>query len=60
MPPEAQWTERAEQDMRRLSPPDAYRVRAGVQRFAETGHDDVRRLKGDDRATVLRVGDWRI
>ena len=35
------------------------RLDAKLSSFAQTGHGDVRRLKGRDGAR-LRVGDWRI
>lgn len=35
------------------------RIEAKLNTFAETGHGDVKRLKGRDGAR-LRVGDWRV
>lgn len=35
------------------------RIEAKLAVFAETGHGDVKRLKGRDGAR-LRVGDWRV
>ncbi len=36
------------------------RIRDAVLRFAETGHGDVKRLRGYDDEWRLRVGEWRV
>lgn len=54
------WSRRAVQDLRNLDPPDARRVVSRVERFATTGHGDVKKLKGVADRWRLRVGDWRV
>lgn len=53
-------THRAERDLDDLDPPVRGRVVATVRRFAETGHGDVRKLRGAEGRWRLRVGDWRV
>lgn len=56
-------TNGAQHDMRRLDRQVLARVLAGVQRFADTGAGDVRRLEGQAGQIApfrLRVGDWRV
>ena len=54
------WTDRAEKDARRLPPEIRKRVAETVDRYAETGHGDVLRLKGFEPPRYrLRVGDYR-
>jgi mRNA-degrading endonuclease RelE of RelBE toxin-antitoxin system len=36
------------------------RVRAALERFADTGAGDVRRLVDPGKRLRLRVGDWRV
>ena len=43
----------------KLSQEVRQRVNARLEQFAETGHGDVKRLKGRAGAR-LRVGDWRV
>jgi len=43
----------------KLSPHVRGRIDKQLVRFAETGHGDVKRLKGRD-GLRLRVGDWRV
>ncbi|HZQ37748.1 MAG TPA: type II toxin-antitoxin system RelE/ParE family toxin [Dehalococcoidia bacterium] len=58
------WTDPAERDMVRLVRADsgiARRIYAAVQRFAETGRGDVKRLAGSRPPEYrLRVGDYRV
>jgi mRNA-degrading endonuclease RelE of RelBE toxin-antitoxin system len=58
------WSEPAERDMARLVRANsgiARRTYAAVQRFAETGHGDVKRLVGSRPPEYrLRVGDYRV
>ena len=43
----------------KLSPDIRSRIDKRLTEFAETGHGDVKRLKGRD-GVRLRVGDWRV
>jgi len=36
------------------------RIFFGLQRFAETGEGDVRKLKGESGELRLRIGDYRV
>ena len=57
----AEWTQRALKDVARLDRPMRERIVAAVERFAETGMGDVRRLRGKEQEIYrLRVGEWRI
>ncbi len=58
---EIQWTEPALEDMAALDKGIARRVKQAVERFAETGAGNVKRLHGIDPPEYrLRVGDWRV
>jgi len=61
-PPRAvRWTERAQKDLCALDARTRRRVVAAVDRLAETGQGDVRRLQGvEQEAYRLRVGDVRV
>lgn len=50
----------ARRDLKRLAPDVRDRIMAGIRRFAETGHGDVRKLTDSEGLRRLRVGDWRI
>ena len=50
----------ARRDLRRLDRHTAQRVLAALDRYAETGHGDVRRLTAMGDELSLRVGDWRV
>jgi mRNA interferase RelE/StbE len=55
------WTHRASKDLARLDRQTQRRIVAAVERFAQTGHGDVKRLSGlEEEIFRLRVGDWRI
>jgi len=54
------FTEPARADVRRLDIPTAMRIFAALQRFAETGAGDVKKLDGNTDELRLRVGDWRV
>jgi mRNA interferase RelE/StbE len=52
---------RALKDVARLDRPMRERIVAAVERFAETGMGDVRRLRGKEQEIYrLRVGEWRV
>jgi mRNA-degrading endonuclease RelE of RelBE toxin-antitoxin system len=50
----------AERDLDRLDPQVARRILRAIQRFAEAGGGDVRRLTAAEGVFRLRVGDWRV
>lgn len=54
------WTERSADDLQHLDAQTRDRILKAVQRLAETGQGDVRRLEGPEREWRLRVGDWRV
>ena len=52
---------RAQRDLERLERATATRVVEALERFAETGQGDVRRLRGVSPPEYrLRVGAWRV
>jgi len=56
-----EWTEAALEDMAALDKGIARRAKQAVERFAETGSGNVKRLQGIDPPEYrLRVGDYRI
>lgn len=58
---EIEWTETAHDDMAGLDKGIARRVKQSVERFAETGAGNVKRLQGIDPPEYrLRVGDYRV
>ena len=57
---EIEWTEASLEDMAALDKGIARRVKQAVERFAETGAGNVKKLKGIDPPEYrLRVGDYR-
>ena len=54
------WSERARADIRRLDRETAMRIFAALNRFAETGEGDVKKLQGESDELRLRVGDYRV
>jgi hypothetical protein len=50
------WSERARMEVRRLDRDTAMRIFTALQRFAETGEGDVKKLKGQPGELRLRVG----
>ena len=54
------WTREAEKDLARLDELTRHRIRRAVERFADVGHGDVRRLQGHDEEYRLRVGPWLV
>jgi mRNA interferase RelE/StbE len=58
---EIEWTEAALEDMAALDKGIARRVKQAVERFADTGAGNVKRLQGIDPPEYrLRVGDYRV
>ena len=58
---EIEWTETALEDMAALDRGIARRVKRSVERLAESGAGDVKRLQGIDPPEFrLRVGDYRV
>jgi len=58
---EIEWTETALDDMAGLDKGIARRVKQSVERFAETGAGNVKRLQGIDPPEFrLRDGDYRV
>jgi mRNA-degrading endonuclease RelE of RelBE toxin-antitoxin system len=58
---EVEWTETALEDMAALDKGIARRVKQAVERFADTGAGNVKRLQGIDPPEYrLRVGDYRV
>jgi len=56
-----EWTETALEDMASLDKGIARRVKLAVERFADTGAGNVKRLQGIDPPEYrLRVGDYRV
>ena len=58
---EVEWTGTALEDMAALDKSIARRVKQAVERFADTGVGNVKRLQGIDPPEYrLRVGDYRV
>ena len=58
---EVEWTETALEDMAALDKGIARRIKQAVERFADTGAGNVKRLQGIDPPEYrLRVGDYRV
>jgi mRNA interferase RelE/StbE len=58
---EIEWTEAALADMAALDKGIARRVKQSVERFAETGAGNIKRLQGIDPPEFrLRAGDYRV
>jgi len=58
---EIEWTETALSDIAGVDKGIALRVRQAVERFAEIGAGNVKRLQGVDPPDLrLRVGDYRV
>jgi mRNA interferase RelE/StbE len=53
------WTLGARRELRKLPPDVRVDIEAKIERFAETGAGNVKRLAGRPGAR-LRVGDWRV
>lgn len=54
------WSEQARANVRRMDRDTAMRIFVWLQRFAETGEGDVKKLKGETGELRLRVGDYRV
>ena len=57
--PPVVFSARALRDLRRIDPRTRARIVAGIDRYAETGTGDVKRLTALT-GLRLRVGDWRV
>jgi mRNA-degrading endonuclease RelE of RelBE toxin-antitoxin system len=58
---EIEWTEAALEDMAALDKGVARRVKQTVERFADTGAGNVKKLQGVDPPEYrLRIGDYRV
>jgi len=58
---QVRWSNRAEKDLERLDRKVRQKIVAAVDRFAQTGQGDVKRLQGLKEETFrLRVGEWRV
>jgi mRNA interferase RelE/StbE len=58
---QVEWTESALEDMAALDQGIARRVKGAVERFAETGAGNVKKLQGIDPPEYrLRIGDYRV
>jgi mRNA interferase RelE/StbE len=56
-----EWAKRALKELTRLDRKTRQRIETAVERLAETGQGDVRRLAGTSEEVYrLRVGDWRV
>lgn len=54
------WTPEVQKDLQRLDRRTKERIVSAVERLAETGHGDVRRVHERPGENALRVGDWRV
>jgi len=55
------WTDRALKDVARLDRRTRERIVTAVERLAESGRGDIRRLQGArEEIFRLRIGDWRL
>ena len=55
------WTDRALKDVARLDRRTRERIVTAIERLAESGQGDVRRLQGTREEILrLRIGDWRL
>jgi mRNA interferase RelE/StbE len=58
---EIEWTEPALEDLAALDKSIARRMKRAIERFAETGAGNVKKLQGINPPEYrLRVGDWRV
>ena len=58
---EVEWTEPSLDDMAALDKTIVRRMKRAIERFAETGAGNVKRLQNIDPPQFrLRVGDWRV
>ncbi len=54
------WAERAAKDRKALDKATRMRVLDAIDRFALTGHGDIKALQGEPGSFRLRVGDYRV
>jgi mRNA interferase RelE/StbE len=56
-----EWSESSLEDMAALDKSTARRIQRAIERFAETGTGNIKRLQGIDPPEYrLRIGDWRV
>jgi mRNA interferase RelE/StbE len=60
IPRTVEWRSEAKRDLRGLDAPLVKRIVRVVDRYAATGHGDVKQLQGVDQRWRLRIGDWRV
>ncbi len=54
------WSPRALKDLDGLEHPIAERVLRALDRYAEEEHGNIRKLRGREDESRLRVGEWRV
>ena len=54
------WSEQVRADVHRLDRETTMRIFAALERFAETGEGDIKKLKGQSGELRLRVDDFRV
>jgi mRNA interferase RelE/StbE len=57
---EVRLSDHAKRDLSRLPRDQQAFVVAGIERYAKTGHDDLKKLRGRVDEWRLRVGDYRV
>jgi mRNA interferase RelE/StbE len=55
-----EYATRAERDLAEVPAGQRGRIREAIERLADTGHGDVKKLQGRDGEWRLRVGSWRV
>ena len=55
-----EWTARALADVERLGARIRKRIFQTMERFAQTGHGDIRRVQESEGELAVRVGKWRV
>ena len=50
----------AQRDLRRIERAAAARIVQATERYATSGHGDVKHLRGSGEERRLRIGDWRV
>ena len=55
-----EWSNRALDDADKLDSQTRHRIYNGIDRFADTGHGDAKKLAGSSGHLRLRVGQYRV